>query len=76
MDDKLLQEIDGYTAPGAVVDINIETVEKLLDLLQQARDRLDQQKWALMEIRGLVRPIIQNAPHILEHATPPAESEE
>jgi hypothetical protein len=50
MDDKLLQEIDGYTAPGAGVEINIETTQKLVGLLQRARDRLgDLPHWVSVE---------------------------
>jgi CHAD domain-containing protein len=61
MDDKLLQEIDGYTAPGAVVDINIETVEKLLDLLQQARDRLGKKKDTVTMPRSIYKMLTERA---------------
>ena len=37
--------------------------------LDAIADKIERDHNALMEIRGLVRPIIQNAPRILEEAT-------
>ena len=37
--------------------------------LNDIADNIERDHWKMLEIRSLVRPIIQNAPQILEHAT-------
>ena len=73
--DGLIQNANHAQRVMREANTNYVRLQQQVEALQAERDALKLENELLrdnmMEIRGMVRPIIQNAPQILEAATPP-----